>query len=167
MSGQGLGIEYRIGDASVPCDDNVVIAHIVNDVGAWGAGFTRSLDRLWPTARDTYRAHHDYNLLLLGETVVSLVECGYSNAVFIAHNCAQNGLPSKANPVPLDYNALHKCLYRLGVVVSRFLKDCTVQMPRIGAGLAGGDWKIIEATILDTLCSRGIKVVVFDLEEKK
>jgi hypothetical protein len=36
-------------------------------------------------------------------------------------------------------------------------------MPRIGCGLAGGDWPVIEGLIRATLGSRDIKVTVHEL----
>jgi len=35
-------------------------------------------------------------------------------------------------------------------------------MPRIGCGLAGGKWELIEPIITRTLCQRGIATVVYD-----
>jgi hypothetical protein len=36
-------------------------------------------------------------------------------------------------------------------------------MPRIGCGLAGGEWSQVEAVIAATLLAGGIDVFVFDL----
>ena len=41
--------------------------------------------------------------------------------------------------------------------------DASDHMPRIGCGLAGGDWAEIEPMITETLCAAGIEVVVYDL----
>ena len=35
-------------------------------------------------------------------------------------------------------------------------------MPRIGAGLAGGDWQRIEAIVVATLAEAGVPVTVYD-----
>jgi hypothetical protein len=35
-------------------------------------------------------------------------------------------------------------------------------MPRIGCGLAGGDWSRIEPLIEEQLCARGVQVTVYD-----
>lgn len=40
-------------------------------------------------------------------------------------------------------------------------------MPRIGCGLAGGTWRVVRELILDEICSRGVKVFVYDLPGKK
>jgi hypothetical protein len=36
-------------------------------------------------------------------------------------------------------------------------------MPRIGCGLAGGDWNKIEAIINETLGEKGLDVTVYDI----
>jgi hypothetical protein len=36
-------------------------------------------------------------------------------------------------------------------------------MPRMGAGLAGGDWEVIELLIQETLCASDVAVYVYDL----
>jgi len=40
-------------------------------------------------------------------------------------------------------------------------------MPRIGCGLAGGDWHTVEAIIGRTLCAGGVPVHVYDLPRSK
>ncbi|MDE5685111.1 MAG: hypothetical protein K2I26_00985, partial [Paramuribaculum sp.] len=39
----------------------------------------------------------------------------------------------------------------------------SVQMPKMGCGLAGGDWKIIEKIIIEELCSNDIEVTIYEL----
>jgi hypothetical protein len=36
-------------------------------------------------------------------------------------------------------------------------------MPRIGCGLSGGDWEIVEPIIFRTLCTAGVPTFVYDL----
>ena len=38
----------------------------------------------------------------------------------------------------------------------------SVHMPRIGTGLAGGKWELIEPLILEKLIAAGVKVYVYD-----
>ncbi len=39
----------------------------------------------------------------------------------------------------------------------------SVHMPRIGAGLAGGDWREIEQIILDELAAHDLDITIYDL----
>lgn len=58
----------------------------------------------------------------------------------IGQHCTMplNGIP------PIRYEALEKCILK---VYSKIKTGATVHMPRIGAGLAGGDWEKIEGII--------------------
>lgn len=69
-----------------------------------------------------------------------------------------NGLP------PVRYEALRKGFKTLCDVMldPRMPTLGSVHMPRIAAGLAGGDWALIEPLILDTFIRKGIPVTVYD-----
>jgi hypothetical protein len=43
------------------------------------------------------------------------------------------------NPKPIDYNALALCFTK----INHLFKDYHLGIPKIGAGLAGGDWELI------------------------
>lgn len=40
--------------------------------------------------------------------------------------------------------------------------DASVHMPRIGCGLAGGNWSRVEPLIMRRLAERGVAVTVYD-----
>jgi O-acetyl-ADP-ribose deacetylase (regulator of RNase III) len=40
--------------------------------------------------------------------------------------------------------------------------NASVHMPRIGCGLAGGEWSKVEPIIIETLCKNGVEVTVYD-----
>jgi O-acetyl-ADP-ribose deacetylase (regulator of RNase III) len=43
--------------------------------------------------------------------------------------------------------------------------NASIHMPRIGCGLAGGDWREIEPVIQDELAGRNHDVTVYDLAD--
>jgi O-acetyl-ADP-ribose deacetylase (regulator of RNase III) len=131
-------MRYLKGDATSPqCEGQWVIAHVCNDLGAWGSGFVLALSKRWPDLKKTYQR----GSLELGTVQFVEVEPG----CYVANMIAQRGVQSKDNPVPLDYVALDTCLQKLSdFAESRAL---SVHMPKIGAGLAGGDWSQIEPLI--------------------
>ena len=48
-------IHYRVGDATAPVADGPkIIAHICNDIGAWGRGFVLAISRRWPEPEKAY-----------------------------------------------------------------------------------------------------------------
>lgn len=59
-----------------------------------------------------------------------------------------------------DYSAIRECMEK----VKRFakMKHLTVAMPKIGAGLAGGDWKIIEKILEEVFTDHDVTVYTLD-----
>lgn len=155
-------IHYLKGNAADPRDHSpCVIAHIVNDIGRWGAGFTRSLDD-----NDTYPGQSYLDTFQTGELQLGTVWfCSYKvekrgqplRHYSVANMCAQHGV-GRANK-PIRYDALEKCL--VSVAAHLKIMKVPVCMPRIGTGLAGGSWGVIEPMIEKTLGEH--QVYVYDL----
>ncbi len=70
--------------------------------------------------------------------------------------------------IPLDYDALKEGFKN---VYNKFINykniPFTIHMPRIGCGLAGGKWEIVEDIIKDEFTKKGIDVYVYDYNEIK
>jgi O-acetyl-ADP-ribose deacetylase (regulator of RNase III) len=118
-----------------------VVAHVVNDAGKWGQGVSGAIGRRWPVAEAEYRA---WPGRALGRVLLSTPESG----VTVAHICAQHGVRSRTNPVPLHTQSLRAGLFALAQVV---LEGTVVVMPKLGCGLAGGTWPEVEPIIRDAL----------------
>ncbi|ACU71839.1 Appr-1-p processing domain protein [Catenulispora acidiphila DSM 44928] len=158
-------ITYVVGDATDPVGDRPqIIAHIVNDVGAWGAGFVLALSRRWPEPEAQYRRVFRESMEKWGRfpglDAVFMVKVG--EGLHVANMVAQHGTRGRDNPHPLDYGALRKCLRIVGT--GALMMGASVHMPRIGCGLAGGRWGLVEPLIVEQLCSRGVPVAVYDLQ---
>lgn len=162
-------ITYHVGDATEPeLDGCLVIAHVLSDTGAYGAGFAATVARRYPRARDQFQAWHRGDAeafrraFRLGATQWVGVgrdlgrRFGWSDR-WVVNMVAQHGLRSATNPRPLDLDALHACLSSLAYG----LTDEQVVMPRIGCGLAGGTWDEVEPIIAEVLV--GADVHVYDL----
>lgn len=147
---------YKEGDATngPKKGSPIIIAHVTNDKGGWGMGFVKHLSHRWPEPEARYRESKPE----LG--TVDFVRV--ADDITVANMCAQRGYKAPDNPVPLDYDALDACLCWLSTAASGLCAE--IHMPRIGAGLAGGDWKIIEDLIYDRLVRIDHhSVTVFDL----
>jgi len=131
-----------------------MIVHVVNDVGAWGAGFSGALGGHYLWAEQSYRAWTG-RALGLSSWTWSPREI----MLGVGHLCAQRGLPSRANPHPLDLDALDKCLAYTSILPTTH----SIHMPRIGCGLAGGTWVEVEPLIRKHLDRHA--VFVYDLEQ--
>jgi len=157
-------IRYTTGDATHPegeGDRPIIIAHIVNDVGAWGAGFVLAISKRWPSTRSRYLMFHRNGMRRLRATQFMPVE----PLVVVANMCAQHGVGRDLDgKPPIRYDALHDCLSDVG---DRAIDEgAEVHMPRIGCGLAGGTWEIVEPIIQETLADRGVQVVVYDYQAR-
>ena len=153
-------INYVIGDATCPIGDGPkIIAHVVNDVGAFGRGFALAVAQRWPSAELAYRCWYRSHQLALGRVLVAQVDSG----VWVAHMCAQSGLRGPGNAVPLQIDALTVCLSKLlGIARERV---ASVTMPRIGCGLSGASWEAVGPIVEREL--NGVDVYVYDLPVKK
>ena len=61
---------------------------------------------------------------------------------------------------PIRYDAIKKGLS--DIILFAKEKDASIHMPRIGCGLAGGKWELVESIILETLSENNISVTVYD-----
>lgn len=138
-----MSIIYRKGDATKPvADDHKYILHIVNDAGGWGAGFVLAVSKRWKAPEKDYRQRHKSGELVLGSTFFVPVE----DDITIVNMVAQQGHFYDNGP-PIRYDALRTCLE----TVKKKIIHGSVHMPKIGTGLAGGSWDIIEPLLVETL----------------
>ncbi|EPN8565567.1 macro domain-containing protein [Enterobacter hormaechei] len=155
-------IKYLSGDAVEPLKKSTVIANIVNNKGKWGKGFVLSLSNKYPAAKKSYLScFKENNFPELG--VVDFVMVDAQEKIFIANMYAQDGIKKNINDKKqyVYYDSLKVCLEKLSdfALVNRL----SIQMPRIGAGLGGGDWNVIESLILKNICYKMIDCNVITL----
>lgn len=157
-----MTINYLIGDATNPIGSgNKIIAHICNDLGAWGKGFVLAISKKWSQPEKYYKEFKNYKGLILGHTQLIPVQTGEeNNLIFVANMIAQHGLRNINNPIPLNYDALTACLTILSSQSE--MLTASIHMPRIGCGLAGGNWNKIESIIQKTLFDK--EIYVYDLK---
>jgi O-acetyl-ADP-ribose deacetylase (regulator of RNase III) len=149
-----MQIQYITGDATDPIGSgNKIIAHVCNDIGAWGAGFVLAISRRWPQPKAEYLKSR--GSLTLGAVSLIQVEPG----IWVANMIAQSGLRAQRGVPPIRYDALKQCLGILAVEAQKL--QATIHMPRIGCGLAGGKWESVEPLIQEALPTA--EVFVYDL----
>jgi len=152
--------KYIIGDATKPeGDSNRIICHCCNSVGLWGAGFVIALSNKWPITRSEYiRWHKNKNGFELGSVQFVKVE----SDIVVANMIGQNGIKTTNGIPPIRYPAISECLEK---VASAALKNnASVHFPYLmGSDLAGGKWEKIEAIIKETICSKEIVVIIYDI----
>lgn len=160
-----MSIRYVIGDATQPEGEGTkVIVHVCNDIGAWGAGFVKALSKRWPEPERQYRGW--YQSCKPASMPLGAWEPVWVNSGLCVINLiGQEGIrTSKEGIPPVRYGAIRRGLMSIGDWAMR--KGVSIHMPRIGCGLAGGEWSEIEPIINGTLIARGVPVTVYDLEGK-
>lgn len=148
-------IKYLKGDvlkAALLKNEKVVIPHICNNMGGWGAGFVVAISNIWSGPEKSYREwSRDPDSFRLGN--LELVQV--TPDIRICNMIAQDGFVTRYRKRAVDYKALETCLKKISDHVS---KDNIIMMPRIGCGLGGGNWKEIEEIINKTLNEFQIEV---------
>lgn len=134
-----MPIHFIQGDVTKPQGPKpLCIAHVVNDIGAFGAGVALAIANRWPHVKSAY---HGW---LGGQPTPKRGDIRYIDAepgITVANLLAQRGLPSPSNPVPLDLQALQLCLMDLFSDAAEV--GCSIHMPKIGSGFARGKWEDI------------------------
>lgn len=152
-------ITYVTGDATHPRPgDYRFIVHCCNDKGAWGSGFVLAVDELSPDPRHEYRKRFAPQNVPLHLGEIQVVPINYSTAV--VNLIGQHGTV-RDREHPIRYDAIYDGLVKAAALI----RDVggTVHMPRMGAGLAGGSWPVIEALINEAMPD--IDVFVYDLPQ--
>jgi O-acetyl-ADP-ribose deacetylase (regulator of RNase III) len=137
-----MDIVYVIGDSTRPQGTGArIIVHVCNDLGRWGKGFVLALSARWAEPEARYREWSR----------------GQAEVPFAL---GQHGIRKAGNAPPIRYEAVRAGL----ATVAQFAQahNATIHMPRIGTGLAGGDWESISQLIQEELCARDIPVAVYE-----
>jgi O-acetyl-ADP-ribose deacetylase (regulator of RNase III) len=169
----GTVITYHVGDATQPDLDGVVtIAHVLSDCreGYFDAGFAKAIAARHPRAQTRFKnwARGDHLLANTARSfqlgAVQWVGVGYDlgrshrfGDRWVANMVAQHGLRSATNQHPLDLDALSLCLLDVAVEARG-----PIAMPRLGCGLAGGNWDEVEPVIDAALKANDVHV--YDLD---
>lgn len=160
-------VNYVKGDATKPQGDGQkIIAHIVNDEGLWGAGFVLAVDKLSPIPRNLYLQDYRYwtkneGMVFIPLGQIQMSSVGHKKPDIMVCNMVAQHRTIRTIEKPICYKSLEAALNLLAEEAIEM--DASVHMPRIGAGLARGDWNVIESIIDRTLTLRDISVTVYDL----
>lgn len=162
------------GDATTPKSDYLVILpHVCNTLGKWGAGFTGALDnRFGFGPKDQYLCrlrmlHDNAETELLGHISIAQVA---SDKIRVINMIAQAGVkgdtPSKIMP-PIRYWALASTMCKVAFYIESLKHanhNCKIHCPKFGSDLAGGKWEFIEILIQEIWIEAGIDVTVYEYD---
>ncbi len=160
MSGK---IIHIVGDATYPVkclerkDEIRVIIHVCNDIDKWGRGFVLSLSKRWIKPVINFHSMKQE----LGFISMCLVE--ELERIIVVNMVAQRGIYKQNGIEPIRYGALETCLQKVAYEFKDYVSKVSIHLPRIGCGLAGGNWEIVQGLIEKNLVEKGFVVCVYTL----
>jgi len=161
---------YIEGDATEPVTkDNRIIVHCCNDIGAFGAGVALEIAKKWPHVKTAYRNWIDHGAEL-GQIQLVKAEPGIAICNLIGQRNTKNQIIGDIEIPPIRYEAVYEGFVRLRRAILAFqykdIGNISLHMPRMGCGLAGGNWDMIHLQIDDALDDIDIDIYVYDFVEK-
>lgn len=165
----GIGIDYRYGDifSSNRTGHELIICHQVNCQGIIGAGLAKQICTMFPQVYEMYqrictKAANCQDLL--GKVLFCPIR--YNGCEWLVANMfTQDGFVR--DKYYTDYDALRKALTVVRTVATPLpaRTQTTVRIPyKMGSGLAGGSWSIVEQIIKDELVAYDIPVEIWKRE---
>lgn len=147
-------IEYKVGDICEAFKESEidVLIHGCNAQGVMGSGIARQIKAEFPLAFNVYKRIERNQGLYLGDYSTAKIDDGY-----IINFITQD------HYLPRDFCHFNYKAFETGLKeIDRIFAGVKIGMPKIGAGLAGGDWVKIEAIINEVFGER--IVYVYTLE---
>lgn len=141
-----MPVIYKVGDLLSSGEE--IIAHGVNTEGVMGAGIALAIRKKWPSVFVDYQQDHAEGRLKLGAAMMSMVES--ENDTLGVVNMVTQKLGEESmlgSGIPVSYDAIN-CCFR---IIERNPTMLRVAIPKIGAGLGGGDWNVIHH-IIEAAC---------------
>lgn len=144
-------LKYIDGDIIKLSKDFEVICHGCNCFCNMGTGLAKQIKIKYPEA---YKA----DLTTRKGDKKKLGSCSYHDyGGFVVIN-AYTQYFYGGNKVNADYNAIRKCMKWIKNTYSGKI----IGLPKIGAGLAKGDWNIIEEIIIEELKDEDVTIINFE-----
>lgn len=152
-------IKFIQGDATEPVGPGrKVIAHVCNNFGSWGAGFSGAISAKWKDPEYEYRK-------LIKRFLGANTWCDVTDDIRIFNMIAQDGIGIKTGRIPLRYWALVSCLKNLRDYCLD--RKASVHVPdMIGCGLAGGNRDAVIDILQESLCDNGVEVTAYQLDKE-
>ena len=140
---------YTIKHGDALAVDTGIIVHGCNCWGVMGAGIAAQVRSRYPTAYEVYMKKHSTDGLKLGEITSAEVA---PNKIIVNANTQFNCGGDRRY---VNYEAVAEC-FEAVKMLARLMEGAghpklDIVFPMIGAGLAGGNWTIIETIILETI----------------
>jgi O-acetyl-ADP-ribose deacetylase (regulator of RNase III) len=138
--------------------EEAMIVHGCNARGAMRSGVAKAIRGRWPEAYEAYTTEHKARGLSLGDVVFAKTGDGK----LIANAITQASYGRNKTRRYVSYDAVEASMSKVAAKAAK-LGITAVAMPRIGAGLANGDWRVLECIIRCSIDGSPIEVIVYEL----
>ena len=127
------------------------IAHGCNAQGVMGSGVAKAIRDKWPEAYDVYKFHQKHFGLRLGtvsKAIIDRIEPRENKCII---NCITQEFYGRDGKQYASYQAIERCMNYLGMmtIIGRSPSLKSVSIPKIGCGLGGADWEVVEKILLN------------------
>lgn len=135
-----------------------VIAHGCNCFCTMGAGIAPLFAKYFNADRFSWEhptQRGNYNKM---GCIDSAEETRYKRPFIVVNAYTQYSTNASYGHIPLDYDALIMCLKK----INKSYAGKSIGLPKIGCGLAGGNWEIVKGLIKKELKSMDVTIVNFN-----
>jgi O-acetyl-ADP-ribose deacetylase (regulator of RNase III) len=146
-------IEYKIGDLLKTPDK--VLVHGCNTQGVMGSGVALAIKQKWPEVFEDYKNQIFFGAerKILGSIITSVT----TDKRIIVNALTQDQY-GKDGKKYVSYDAMDDAMLEIAKAIN---VRSPISMPKIGAGLGGGDWGVIEKIIEHRLLKHKVTIWSF------
>ena len=132
-----------------------IIMHGCNSMGVTGSGVAKAIKEKYPEAFQVYRKQKEIDGLKLGT---------YSSVITKDNKLIINAITQKYYGRDGKKYVSYDAVSNLAKTLNGLYKNESIAIPKIGAGLGGGNWKVIESIFTNE--APNIQWVVYYTEDK-
>lgn len=138
-----------------------VIIHGANCFHTMGAGIAKSIKKEFPKAFEADKETNFGDRNKLGTISLATFQINEeADFLTVINAYTQFGIRQHGYSSPIDYTAVDNCFYEIQKQFG--YKHLRFGIPKIGAGLAGGDWEVISRIIENYLGQEDLTLVVLE-----
>jgi hypothetical protein len=136
------------------------MAHGCNCASAMGAGIAATVAIRIPLAYEADKQFHKNEPAFMKIGKFSKYVDEFGRGCYNMYTQLLPGVPKSGTDIPCDYDAIHRSFTLMNIESKNSDKKMILGIPRIGCGLAGGDWKKVEGII--NSCTPDLDIVLYE-----
>jgi O-acetyl-ADP-ribose deacetylase (regulator of RNase III) len=150
-------LHYVKGDLF--CSDRQIIAHGCNNQGGFGSGVAGQIARRFPEVRNAYKNKYQKEGFELGEIQVVPLWKPLTKTKIIVNLITQASYGKQG--IHVSYDACYLAFRTLLRYCQMHMND--LALPKIGSGLGGGRWELVEKELEKALVLYPVEVDIYYL----